>query len=295
MPGVVVRPADRAEAAVPARASVGLRISEDGAVTEVREAEEEAAGGEVARHGRNGQEERSVALEGQAGEVGVIAGASPVVRPHDHVEHAAVPFVDARPVPGDEFQRGERDPGGPASFLRAGEDAVRILDAPAAHEVRFAAKPRFREVGEDGFKRVRGPVGGDVAQGVFHAFGQVEAGGVRPREEEREFAHPKGGAGGRRGVRNADGEVCVRGVRPERMRGPVLRRPAVGDAVAVGIGVERIGSRHDLGPVHEPVAVRVRLAWVGVVEHDLLPVREAVRVGIARAVAEVADVGQMQS
>ena len=69
--------------------------------------------------------------------------------------------------------------------------------------------------------------------------------------------------------------------------------PSVWNAVIVGVGIQRVCSVLDLVAVHEAVAVCVRLARVGVVTLDFLPVGEAVVVRVAGPVAKVADVGQL--
>ena len=73
----------------------------------------------------------------------------------------------------------------------------------------------------------------------------------------------------------------------------LLQAPSVRHAVIVGVGIQRVCSALHLVAVRESVSVRVRLARVCVVALDLLPVREAVVVRVARTVAKVAYVGKL--
>ena len=75
---------------------------------------------------------------------------------------------------------------------------------------------------------------------------------------------------------------------------PFGRDLPVWEAVIVGVGIQRVCAVLDLVAVHEAVAVRVRLARVGVAALDLIPVGEAVVVRVARPVAKVAYVGELK-
>ena len=128
---------------------------------------------------------------------------------------------------------------------------------------------------------------------VGDALGQMQARRVRTLKEKDKTVDIDDDAVGGRGPFDSNDEVRVGGVCPERVVMPFGQDLSVGDAVIVGVGIQRVCSVLDFVTVQEAVAVRVRLARVCVVALDLLPVREAVVVRVARTVAQVADVGKL--
>ena len=54
----------------------------------------------------------------------------------------------------------------------------------------------------------------------------------------------------------------------------------IGEAVVIGVGVERIGSECDLVTVVQPVVVRVGIERIGPVDVDLVTIGQAVVIGV---------------
>ena len=137
------------------------------------------------------------------------------------------------------------------------------------------------------------PVCRRVSDGITSSGRDVEAYRIGALNEEGEAVDIDYDAVGGRGPFDLHGEVRVCGVCPERVVMPFGWNLPVWNAVIVGVGIQWVGAVVDLVAVREAVAVRVRLARVGVVALDLLPVGEAIVIRVARPVAKVAYVGKL--
>ena len=123
---------------------------------------------------------------------------------------------------------------------------------------------------------------GEQAGVEHHAGLKPDRPVCRRRKRQGQIAEQqrRADAGGQVLVQN-DREIRLRGVgSPQRMRGPRDRIRAVRHAVAVLVGIERIGALEHLRAVGNAVAVGVRIDGTGSVQENLVAVRQPVAVRV---------------